>query len=125
MIDFTKKLTVKGTETGRFSKLETEFPGPDKDRSNGEADKTIKQVANIPKSELAPRKPQVGEIVLLNLAVGVRPAIVLNINEDSTLDLCVFFNGPKDYTLTGNTDTTTWYTTIVQGEDEGQWKFRQ
>lgn len=73
---------------------------------------------------VAERKGKVGEIVLLNLAMGVRPAIILSINPTGAVDLCVFFNGPKDYTLTGNTEVGTWYTEVVRGNAEGQWNFR-
>lgn len=122
----------------------TSFPGPDKVQEtaperglnkmpdhlsfspidNNKADEVIRKTANL--SEPTKNKaPIVGDIVLLNLIPPqVRPALVVNINEDYSLDLCVFFNGPKDFIITGHTEPTTWYSSVIAGEDEGQWKRR-
>lgn len=129
MVDFTQKLKEKKTEfPGPDAGVERSISdaGPDTPMASADADQAVLSVAKIDQGTdpLVPRKTYIGEIVLLNLAIGARPAVVLNINQDQTLDLCVFFNGPKDYPLTGHTETGTWYTAILQGEEEGQWKFQ-
>lgn len=105
----------------------TDFPGPDKAPDQNEkaaADDAVDRFQEALEQTRSNKIPEVyvGKMVQLNLTNGMfRPAIVLNINADKSLDLCVFFNGPKDYTLTGNTSPTAWYTTVQFGIGDGQW----
>lgn len=104
----------------------TNFPGPD-NSATVPAPPEVTIIQNAEATTPPEEFVQVCDLVLLNLkeGQGARPALVIAKNADLSLDLCVFWNGPKDYVYTGNTETTQWMTAIIHGEEEGQWKFRQ